>query len=292
MMREKETNPLSILANLPRAEVREEDTEKFSGITIANFSLDVAETDILEFIAEKVSKGINKEDIKFNRDKRKITATITSIMTPSVIKDAIARISFPECKEKFFGKPLYCRPLKNLTPEKQKTSPIQGPPNTEPDTRIIYTPAKNSYVETSPTLVPNRPGVSTPSTSEDKTAGTKPKIPGLSTEDQARAIKKQKKIEKQKSKQNEKNEPTENEIGESNEKKKLSAYDLLMWNNLRHSSPTIGLFEKKDRAKSLESSPFRKRGPDQLGSPNSPPIDRETKKNKNDGKTNNTETDL
>ena len=73
---------------------------------------------------------------------------------------------------------------------------------------------------------------------------------------------------------------------------KQKTYDLLIWNNLRHSSPTIGLFEKKDRAKSLESSPFRKRGPDQLGSPNSPPIDRETKKNKNDGKTNNTETDL
>ena len=42
--------------NITRTEVREEDTEKYSGITITNFSLEVTENDILKFIAEKVSK--------------------------------------------------------------------------------------------------------------------------------------------------------------------------------------------------------------------------------------------
>ena len=171
----------------------------------------MTENDILKFIAEKVSKDVSKEEIKFNRDKRKITVTITGTLPPRVIQEAIARISFNDCKEKFFGKPLYCRPLKNLTPEKQKTSPTQGPPNQQPDNRRIYTPAENSISESSPLLEPRRPSVSPSSNSRDKTLGTKPKIPGLSTEDQAKAIKKQKKKEKIKCSKNENEE--QNGIG-------------------------------------------------------------------------------
>ena len=68
--------------NITRTEVREEDTEKYSGITITNFSLEVTENDILKFIAEKVSNDVSKEEIKFNRDKRKITVTITGTLPP------------------------------------------------------------------------------------------------------------------------------------------------------------------------------------------------------------------
>ena len=65
-----------------------------------------------------------------------------------------------------------------------------------------------------------------------------------------------------------------------------------MWNKLRHDSPTTGTLDKKDRTKSLGSSPFLKRGSDQLGSPESPPIEREKKKNKNEEPDLDTETDL
>ena len=187
---------------------------------------------------------------------------------------------------------MYCRPLKNLTPEKQKTSPTQGPPNQQPDNQRIYTPAENSISESSPLLEPRRPSVSPSSNSRDKTLGTKPKIPGLSTEDQAKAIKKQKKKEKIKFSKNENEEQNGIGVGEGGEKAKLSACDVLMWNKLHHGSPTIESIQKKGRSNSLGSSPFLKRGSDQLGSPNSPPVDRETKKNKNEETANDTETDL
>ena len=157
----------------------------------------------------------------------------------------MSKINFADCKEKFLDRPLYCRPLRNLTPIKDHTL---SPPKTP-----------------SPNEAPNPTGA-IPKT-----------IPGLPTSEQKKASKSQIKRDK-------KAKAQEKRVSEEKIKKNLSAFDLLM--NTRHLQATVSSNDPRDkiipsqynRSGSFGSSPCLKRGSDQLGSPASPELDRETKK--------------
>ena len=97
--------------------VTEELEERFVGMTIANISLDVSDEDVKKFVAEYVSENIDDTEIGLVRDNKKITVTITSQLNSKVIKETMSKINFSDCREKFFGRPLYCRPLRDITPE-------------------------------------------------------------------------------------------------------------------------------------------------------------------------------
>ena len=84
----------------------------------------------------------------------------------------MSKINFRECRKKFSDRPLYCRPLRDITPEKVKD------------------PASSSFSNST----------QAPSTTNGspKSTGGIPKIPGLSPDSQEKANIKKAKKERQK----------------------------------------------------------------------------------------------
>ena len=99
-------------------------SERLIGLSIANISFKVGDKEVFEFIKEYVDETIKEEDIDIIRDRKKAVATVSHSISSKVIKEAMSKINFSECKSKFFGLPLYCRPLRNLTPEKAPSSNV------------------------------------------------------------------------------------------------------------------------------------------------------------------------
>ena len=231
-------------------------------------------------MAEYVSDEIGEESISIVRDKKKTTATIHHSLTAQTIKEAMVKINFSDCKVKFFGRPLYCRPIRYITPEKQ------------------------AAVETTPGLV-------TPT-------GTKPKeplkkIPGLPASAQSKALSRKKDREKKEKQEKEKKqklkEQQEIQMTEANQKSKnkLTAFDVLMQAQQNqelpadprdklipeHCSPApwksvFGyMVSDENRRLSFGSSPclgsrLSKRDLEQMSSPNNSPQDSECKKKMKD----------
>ena len=81
--------------------------------------------DILKFVNDYISSEIKASDVTIIRERKKVVINIDHILNRSTIRAVMSQINFSDCKQKFFGKPLYCRPLRNLTPE--KTSPCSTP---------------------------------------------------------------------------------------------------------------------------------------------------------------------
>jgi hypothetical protein len=219
----------------PTAAVNEADEERFVGLTIANINLEVSDEDIKKFVSENVSKDLDEKSIDIIRDKTKAVVTITSNLTAEVIKEALSRINFIESKKKFFDRPLYCRPLRDITPNKNpeiiNNSTVQESktPSTEVKTSSTSTPqaqqlnksslhtVKTSSTSTSPTL---------------STTGTIAKvIPGLNPEAQAKALSNKKKKERKKEKEKKKQEEiAEKTSQEKRIRKNLCAFDIMMKN--------------------------------------------------------------
>ena len=233
-----------------------------SGLNIANVNLDIDDNSIREFVKEHVSNEIEDKTIEIVREKKKAVVTIIHSLTPEVIRAAMLRINFSDCKTKFFGKPLYCRPLRELTPEK---------------------PSQNKTPQHS----------SAPKSQE---TGTKPKdpckkIPGLPPAAQAKALLRQQARDKKERKETKNNIlETADDTQEPNPKetsRDMSAFDMLMKNRHLHlkdkekenlitpvADPnrpgTVREVAEYHGNMSLGSSPHLKRGSDQLSSPNSP----------------------
>lgn len=284
--------------NDTKAVISEKEEERFVGMTISNLSPELTDDFVRKFVEENVSNELDEEEVKINRDKRKIVVSITRTLTAQVINKAMSKINFSDCKEKFFGKPLYCRPLRNMTPEKSNKQSNGLPISQEKTSSTQATNIVPSPNKTSPTSsLSNSPATPT------KLLGTVPKvIPGLPQEVQAKAINKQQKKERQRQK---KQEDEEKKAKEEKKKKHLSAFDILM--NARHlqdtnrdpreemipshctPQPWKSSFSRElseqNRRMSFGSSPCFKRGPDQLDSPNSPQPTMEPKKNKKKGDT-------
>ena len=112
--------------------------ERFSGIRIANINLELTDEETKKFVIENLNDEIKGSDIEILRDHKKITATVSCNLNPKTITEAIARINFNDCKKKFFDRPLYCRPLRNITPEKtDHTRETSNPKSAEPSPKNI-----------------------------------------------------------------------------------------------------------------------------------------------------------
>ena len=97
------------------------DEERFTGLSIANLNLSLSDSEILKFVKESVSEEIEGSAVCIVREKKKAVINIQHSLTKDVIRKAMNLINFSDCKTKFFGKPLYCRPLRQLTPEKKSS---------------------------------------------------------------------------------------------------------------------------------------------------------------------------
>ena len=264
-----------------KAQTSVEDKFRFIGISIANFSLDLTDEDIRKFVVEKVGEEV-KEHITIIREKKKAIVTINDSLTVEKINETMKMISFNECKLKFFGRPLYCRPLRDITPEKpdqaDKTAGSQSPQKTTP------------------------------------TGTMQKKIPGLPASAQAKAISRKNERNRKERKEKEKKlreETTNKEVFEDEEKKQerieknRSAFDVLMkaQNKANHlefdqrdkhipdictPAPLTSIFGqqmfKETRRMSIGSSPLlslrTKRGAQDLSSPSSPNLINDVKKSK------------
>ena len=107
-------------------------------LSIATISLEEDDSSIQEFVRRFVSNDISNEHVKITRDKKKAVVNINENLSSEIVIQAMKRLNFSECKQKYFEKPLYCKPLRNMTPEKtnncdsnEKNITIPGLPRKE-----------------------------------------------------------------------------------------------------------------------------------------------------------------
>ena len=261
------------------APVTETDKERYIGLNIANFNIDIVDEEIRKFVVDAVGESI-EDKITIVRDKKKAVVTISDSLTADTIREAMNKINFSDCKQKFFGKPLYCRPLRDITPDK-KTQADETPDS------------KSSPVK--------------PSGAIGK------KIPGLPPSAQSKAIERQKERERKEKKEKKLKKADKEKMEKEHGKEQAivrntSAFDVLMkaqrlqhlehdpveplipphctpdpWRS--HFGQQVSTESTESRRISLGSSPYLtprigKRNAEQLSSPNSPPFLKDLKKNK------------
>ena len=270
------------IRNDPRAPETTADMQRYVGLSIANMCLDVGDEEIKKFVTEYVSEEIEADKISIIREKKKAVVTINHSLTAEIVKQAMMTINFSDCKTKFFGRPLYCRPIRDITPEKPSQS----------------SPASTAVNTTSKSMTGSRPKENFQ------------KIPGLPPSAQAKAKLRQKEREKKdrsekerkkKLREEKERQELEDELKNKKEKikKNLTAFDVLMGAQQNHSdlvdprdemipahcspAPWVSEWAAKygqemlhqNRRLSFGSSPclqqrLSKRGSEHLSSPNSP----------------------
>ena len=105
-----------------RPELEKEDVDKITGFEIRNFPASKTDEEVKVFIQDKL--GYSIENIEFIRKNEKLMARVLTEkkIHGSKITEAVEKIQFVTCKEKYFGNPLYCRIFKDLTPSKEQES--------------------------------------------------------------------------------------------------------------------------------------------------------------------------
>lgn len=116
---------------IDRPEMKEEDIKKVIGLQVRNLPPTLSDEDVVKFLAEHVDKDITVDRVSFMKTEQSINAAVESGLEGAKVVAAAKVIEFRQSKKKFFDKPLYCRILKNLTPEKVHQSPPSE--NNEPD---------------------------------------------------------------------------------------------------------------------------------------------------------------
>ena len=97
----------------------EKDKQKYDGITISNFPPKLSDADILTFLFEKgLSKDINKNTVQLVRSDKNTKVVIHDSLDWKTVQALMENIHFHESKQKFWNFPLYCKPLRSLTPVK------------------------------------------------------------------------------------------------------------------------------------------------------------------------------
>lgn len=106
-----------------RPNMQNDDIKKIVGIQVRNFPPEMTEEQVVEFFKEKLDDKISVDDISFLKNEHSLSAAVERGLEGEKIVAATSEIEFKQSKKKFFGKPLYCRLLKNLTPEKTVPPP-------------------------------------------------------------------------------------------------------------------------------------------------------------------------
>ena len=95
------------------------DPNKLTGLSINNFPLETLEDDICNFLLQTGGKSSKKyvKKAKFSKTRKNQIVTIEPLPASMITKFHEA-LNFPDTNEKHFGVPLYCRPIRRLTPNK------------------------------------------------------------------------------------------------------------------------------------------------------------------------------
>ena len=138
----------SFRRHIDRPEMKDQDIKKVIGMQIRNFPPTLTEEEIVQFLTEHVDKDITMERVSFMKNEHSINAAIENGMEGSTVIDAAKKIEFTQSKKKFFNKPLYCRILKNLTPEKLDILPPPGSetPAVSPKKNLQFPKANDNQI--------------------------------------------------------------------------------------------------------------------------------------------------
>ena len=208
LVNEAENNaPLLAATSFPpisRPEPTSRDTEKFNGITIRNIPSTLNDKDILQFLINYgVPFGHDPGLIEITKKPRN-TSVFVDGLTPEQVQTIFQSLHFPETNQKFFDVPIYCKPLRNMTPMK---TTIDNKDTTKGDSDDIKASAN-----------PKEPGA-TETDSNPAPPQVKDPTIGLSRSQQKKEAKKVKEKKKQEEKKREE-EIKKNEVNKKDQVQK------------------------------------------------------------------------
>ena len=105
-------------SNINRPEPTNRDIEFYNGITVKNIPNTVADKEIRTFLINHGVPHDHPNDMVRINKRDKNTFVVIDGVSPEQVQIIFHSIHFPETKQKFFDFPLYCKPLRNMTPEK------------------------------------------------------------------------------------------------------------------------------------------------------------------------------
>ena len=174
--------------NVDKPVPEEEDIKKYDGIMISNFPLHLADTDILSFLFEKgLPQDIEKNKVQLVRSDRNVKVSINDSLEYGIVQTLIKNIHYHESLQKFWNLPLYCKPMRALTPEKPASDPLSTEDVTEEEELVVNNfedAVANEFVaETSPRSDPDNLCVKP----KLKQLNLRPMIPGMPEIDRKKA---------------------------------------------------------------------------------------------------------
>ena len=102
------------------------DIDRYCGLRINNLPLSLSDEDIIKFLVEQVDTSINKEVVNIMNYKKTKSAIISAGLSSETVTKVLEKIDFTTSRNMFMEVPLYCRPLRDITPEKQQTPPSKS----------------------------------------------------------------------------------------------------------------------------------------------------------------------
>jgi hypothetical protein len=106
-------------SNIEKPAAEEKDIQRYDGIMISNFPSHLSETDVLSFMFEKgLPKDINKNKVELIKSEKNTKVVINDSLEWGTVQALLKSIHFHESSEKFWNVPLFCKPIRALTPAK------------------------------------------------------------------------------------------------------------------------------------------------------------------------------
>ena len=105
--------------NKDKAVIEEKDMDKYDGITVNNFPLNIPDEEILSFLLEKgLPPEVDRNSMDFVRSDRNTRVQVDGSLQPHAVQLLMKNIHYHECQSKFWNVPIYCKPMRTLTPIK------------------------------------------------------------------------------------------------------------------------------------------------------------------------------
>ena len=180
------------------------DTEKFNGITIRNIPATLNDKEILQFLFNYgVPFGHNPDNIKVTKKPRN-TSVFVEELKPEEVHVIFQSLHFPETNQKFFDVPIYCKPLRNMTPVKTTID------HDLKDTPKVDAVASEASTKPTATVIDSKSNTNKPITiNSTSTSQAKDPYIGLSRSEkkqEAKKVKDKKKLEDKKREEERKGE--------------------------------------------------------------------------------------
>ena len=103
----------------------EQDLQKYQGINISNFPPHLSETDIFTFLIEKgLPKDLNMNSIHLLKTDKNIKILINDSLDWETVQTLTKSIHFHDSHQMFWDTPLFCKPIRQLTPMKPAAVPV------------------------------------------------------------------------------------------------------------------------------------------------------------------------